>query len=58
MPDAARGPYPAYSWASFEDTVGRIRCASIASDIIAALEFGNSAGCGASALSGLRLGIV
>ncbi|MBW6086600.1 hypothetical protein KZ779_18355 [Escherichia coli] len=34
--------------------VGRIRCASIASDIIAALEFGNSAGCGASALSGLR----
>ncbi len=26
----------------------------IASDIIAALEFGNSAGCGASALSGLR----
>ncbi len=34
--------------------VGRIRCASIASDIIAALEFGNSAGCGASALFGLR----
>ncbi|STL48732.1 Uncharacterised protein [Escherichia coli] len=27
---------------------------SIASDIIAAQEFGNGAGCGASALSGLR----
>ena len=27
---------------------------ALASDIIAALEFGNSAGCGASALSGLR----